>query len=149
MSGYTKSALYDILSEDTELVESLGSDENSDPAIFNATYNQITAELAETLTTSLYPIVTFREDNMASDMRFSESSVRTEYWSIEVWARTESGLTVPNILKHIKRLLHQQSITLDSGYTFESVLISESPDQYDSVLKLHFGLARYRLIVKE
>lgn len=148
MSNNTKTAIYEILTGGNTLTALLGVDENDDPAVFNATYNQITAEQVDNETDSLYPIVTYRQADDATDSRVQGSRVSVELWDFEVWARTESGTVVPAILAEIRRLLHHAAVNGGGDYVFESLLISQSPDNYNSGTGLHFGLARYRLVVR-
>jgi hypothetical protein len=148
MSEATKKAIFSKLKGGTALVALLGKDENSDPAVFNKSYNQVTAELVEAASETLYPLLTFREDIGSADLRFRAENVGSEVWDIEAWAKDESALVVPSILDSIDSLLHNQSVTVTGGTVFDCVRLSQNPDLYDEKRKLHFGLARYRLIVQ-
>lgn len=141
MSAVTKAALYSTLTNSNNLIALLGTDENGAPSIFNATLNEKIAEQGWT-----YPAITFREASGSADGRFREITVDSEDFDLEIWAQTTSALVVPQIHTVVDGLLHNQKIVLDSGLCFDIVRVAEQPDLYDSILKLHFGLYRYRLI---
>ena len=139
MSEYSKKAIYSALSGRAALTTLLGTDEDANPAIYNVSFNAVSDPP--------FPCVTFREGDGSADQRFRTETVGSEIFDLEAWARTESGLIIPRILEQIDAALHNQRLTLASGYNFESVRLTQSPDLYDDKLNLHFGLARYRLIV--
>jgi len=145
MSELTKKALFSILSSDTALTALIGKDENGSAAIFNATFNEVTAESKNWS----YPVITFREDTTTADARFTAQTVDAEIFDIEIWAKTTSSLTIPTIHKELDRILHNKTLSLIStqGRNYDCVRIASSPDQYDSKLKLHFGLYRYKFVV--
>jgi hypothetical protein len=148
MSSVTKKAIYEILIGDSALVAIIGKDENGDPAVFNSTYDKVTAEIVGGAGEDLYPIITFRESAGSSDQRFRAGTVDNEGFDLEIWARTESGLVVSEIANRVDQLLHNQEILVDSGAVFDCVRMMQNPDGYDEKLKLHFGLMRYRLVVQ-
>ena len=139
MSAIIKTAIFSILTGDATLNALIGQDENGDPAVFNASYNE--------LGNPPFPCITFREADGSADGRFRETTIDTEYYDIEIWAQSESALTIPNIHARVDALLHNQAVTASSGTVYDCVRVTQIPDQYDKALKLHFGLYRYRLVV--
>ena len=139
MSDVTKAAVYEALAGDDDLTALLGVDENGNPAIYDSNMNK--------LVDPAFPCITFREGPGSADGRIRQDTVDYETFDLEVWARDESALTIPQIHNEIDRLLHQQTLTLDTGENLDCVRLSQNPDMYDTELKLHFGLYRYRLVV--
>lgn len=147
MSASTKKAIMAKLSGDTQLIALLGGDENGDPAIFNATMNRKQRDLKTPASSWTLPAITFREADGGADKRFHGVTVDSELFDIEVWADTDSALTVTNIAERLDALLHNQLLMLGSGRNYDCVRVSQNPDLYDDKLNLHFGLYRYRLVV--
>ena len=139
VSDVTKKAVYEALAGDDDLIALLGLDENGDPAIYDSFMNK--------LVDPPFPCITFREGAGSADGRVRNDTVDYETFDVEIWARDESALTIPQIHNEIDRLLHQQTLLLETGENLDCVRLSQNPDQYDPELKLHFGLYRYRLVV--
>jgi hypothetical protein len=148
MSEYTKKALFSRLTGSDALTELLGTDENNGPAIFNATMNQKLQDLENPETSWTDPCVTFRETDGSADSRFRTETIDNEICDIEVWARTSSALVIPRIAAEVDKLLHNQDLTLESGENYDCVRFAQQPDLYDDKIKFHFGLYRYRLVVR-
>jgi len=142
MSLETKTALYSVLTSDEALAALLGTDENDDPAVFNSNMNKLAQESGWS-----YPVVIFREADGKADARFRAETVGTEIFDLEIWG--SSAKTVAEIFDEIDRILHNQTLTLESGTCYDCVRIAQNPDQYDSKLKIHFGLYRYKLVVSK
>lgn len=147
MSEFTKTAIYSTFTGDTALADLLGTDENGAAAVFNATMNQKQQDIADPSKSWTYPCVTFRESDGVADSRFTTSAVGTEFFDIEVWWQTSSALTGARIAARIESLLHNRSLIVSSGRVYHCERVSQIPDQYDSKLKVHFGLYRYKLVV--
>lgn len=138
MSAVTKKALYSTLAGGTALTNLLSTDENNDPAIFNAFLNK--------LESPSFPCITFRESSGSADQRFKSETVDQEIWDLEIWAKTESALVVSQIFAEVDRLLHNKTLTLETGRNYDCVRIAQNPDMYDTKLNLSFGLYRYKLV---
>jgi hypothetical protein len=140
MSSISKTAIMSKLTSATALTTLLGKDEGDRPAIYNASLNQVNQPA--------FPAITFREASGAPDGRFIDDTIDSEYFDIEIWSKSESALIVPAIALQVDLLLHNQTLTLASGECYDCARIAQNPDNFDSKLKLHFGLYRYRLIVR-
>ena len=143
MSTVTKKAFYAKLAADATLLALIGSDELGGPAIFNASMNRVAQGTGWS-----FPAITFREADGANDQRLRSETVDREFYDVEVWAEGESALTVGQIAGRIETLLHNQSLTVDSGEVYDCSRVTQSPDMYDDKLNLHFGLYRYQLVVR-
>lgn len=139
MSEVTKKAIYSTLSGDAEIVSLVGRHSDGSPAIFNANFNRANP--------AVFPCITFREADGSAFGGIRKETVDAEYFNIEVWAKTDSALTVPRIAERIDALLHNKALSGAGGSIYDCVRVSQVPDQYDDKLKLHFGLYRYRLVV--
>jgi hypothetical protein len=138
MSELTKKAVWGVLSGDGELAALVGKDSGGNPAIFNANFNRANP--------AVFPCITFREADGSAFGGIRGETVDAEYFNIEVWAKTDSALTVPRIAERIDSLLHNKALSGTGGRIYDCARVAQAPDQYDDKLKLHFGLYRYRLV---
>ncbi len=143
MSEITKCALYSALAGDTALAALLGTDENGDPAVFNAAMNR----LPRGTTGWSYPCITFRQDSSPVDARFVGGMVGAEFFSLEVWWEGDSSIPGERILARLKTLLHNVTLSVTSGRVYCCEVVSTTPDQYDDRLKAHVALLRVKLVV--
>jgi hypothetical protein len=139
MSEHTKRAIYSRLTGDIVLCAMLATDAGGNIAIYNASYNKANP--------AIFPCITFREADGSADQRVTGGTVDTEYFDLEIWARTESALVVPQIAGRMDVLLHNQTLSLTSGVNYNCSRVAQAPDQWDDKNKLHFGLYRYKLVV--
>ena len=138
MSVTTKKAIWSTLSGDAELSSLVGRDSGGNPAVFNANFNRASP--------AVFPCITFREADGSAYGGIREETVDAEYFNIEVWAKTDSALTVPRIAEQIDTLLHNKALSTSEGKIYDCARVAQIPDQYDEKLELHFGLYRYRLV---
>ncbi|MHB0913939.1 MAG: tail completion protein gp17 [Armatimonadota bacterium] len=137
MSEYTKTAIYSALSGDAALSALLATDEGGEPAVFAASLNKYPD--------APFPCITVREAEVEADPRFEAAPVDAETFEIEVWARTESALTVPRIHAEVERVMG--NLLVEGETLYYCGRTGETPDLYDDKLDLLHGMAKYRLIV--
>lgn len=147
MSETTKKAIYSLLATDATLAALLGTDENGVAAIFNANMNSKLQDQTTPGASWTYPCITFRESSGTPDARFTSGLVEYEYFDIEVWWQDNSALTGARISGRLDTLLHNTSLTVDSGTCYDCTRVSKVADNYDDKSNTHFSLLRYQLVV--